>query len=366
MAHDIIGQGSKQDIKQGDGQAGRETDEQGTITLSLCMILKDEEFFLPRCLESVRDYVDELVLVDTGSTDRTVEICQQFTDRVFQFDWKDDFAAARNFSLQQARGQWILVLDADELITQADLATLRALLSGAQEDAFVLDQLNYGDDPVERDWQPLREPQVFGWPYKGFRLNPCARLFRNRDDIRYVGKVHEVIDLRNGTLPAAALHIPIHHDINGNPEKDRNRRQLNYLRMMESALEELPDGRLAARAAGVRMYMLQDYTGALALLELAISLDYETEINREALAEAHYRLGNVAQALRGYRALYNEGFATPSLCNNYSNLLVKASEFDTAITVLERGLTLGQPAPEKVARVRHNIDYLRGQRSGET
>jgi glycosyltransferase involved in cell wall biosynthesis len=348
----------------GDKTVEHDTDQrcvQGDIELSLCMILKDEAFFLSRCLESVRHYVDEIVLVDTGSSDSTLAICRQYTERVFTFDWVNDFAAARNFSLQQARGKWILVLDADELITPDDLATLRALLSSASEDAFILDQLNYSDDPVERDWQPLNGQQVFGWPYKGYRLNPCARLFRNRQDIHYTGKVHEVIDLREGDLPSRALHIPIHHDINGNPDKDRRRRQLNYLSIMESALAESPDGRLAARAAGVRMYMLQDYTGAVALLEQAISLGYEPQINREALAEAHYRLGDFTAATQGYRALYSEGFATPSLCNNFSNLLVKADDFQTAITVLERALTLGQPAPERIARLRQNIEYLRGQ-----
>lgn len=339
-----------------DQAAGR-----GDIELSLCMILKDEEFFLPRCLASVRDYVDEMVLVDTGSSDRTVEICQQYTDNIFEFSWVDDFAAARNFSLEQARGRWILVLDADELIVADDLTRMRALLASAAEDVFILDQLNYSDDPAERDWQPLREPHVFDWAYKGYRLNPCARLFRNRSDIRYAGKVHEVIDLHNGELPSRALHIPIHHDINGNPDKDKHRRQLNYLRMMELALQKSPDGRLAARAAGVRMYMLQDYAGAIGLLEQAISLDYEPLINREALAEAYYRLGDIAAATAGYRLLYTDGFATPSLCNNFSNLLVKSGEFDTAITVLERALTLGQPAPDRIARVRHNIDYLRTQ-----
>ncbi|MFT4615113.1 MAG: Flp pilus assembly protein TadD, partial [Bacteroidia bacterium] len=91
------------------------------------------------------------------------------------------------------------------------------------------------------------------------------------------------------------------------------------------------------------------------------SLGYEPQINREALAEAHYRLGDFTAATQGYRALYSEGFATPSLCNNFSNLLVKADDFQTAITVLERALTLGQPAPERIARLRQNIEYLRGQ-----
>ena len=83
-------------------------------TLALCMIVKDEEAHLGCCLESVKGLVDEIVVVDTGSTDRTVEIARQYGARVFSYGWHDDFAAARNVSLSHAGADWILVLDADE------------------------------------------------------------------------------------------------------------------------------------------------------------------------------------------------------------------------------------------------------------
>ena len=71
-------------------------------TISLCMIVRDEEDVLERCLNSAADLVDEIIIVDTGSTDRTREIAQKFTDKVLSFPWIDDFAAARNFSFSQA------------------------------------------------------------------------------------------------------------------------------------------------------------------------------------------------------------------------------------------------------------------------
>ena len=78
------------------------------MNLSLCMIVKNEEEVLARCLESARPLVEEIVIVDTGSTDRTKEIAAQFTDRIFSFEWTDDFSAARNFSFSKAHGDYIL------------------------------------------------------------------------------------------------------------------------------------------------------------------------------------------------------------------------------------------------------------------
>ncbi|UNK21168.1 glycosyltransferase [Paenibacillus sp. N3/727] len=95
--------------------------EQGTpITISLCMIVRQEEGTLERLLQSVKDIVDEINIVDTGSTDRTKEIAYQFTDRVFDFQWIDDFAAARNFSFTKATKQYILWLDADDILQDQD------------------------------------------------------------------------------------------------------------------------------------------------------------------------------------------------------------------------------------------------------
>lgn len=331
------------------------------VTLSLCMILKDEAFFIGRCLDALRDHVDEIVLVDTGSSDDTRDIGGQYTDAIFDFDWVDDFAAARNYSLQQASGDWILVLDADELIEPGHLGYLRQLIGDTDADVFFLDQLNYSDNTIERDWQPQVAEHPYGWSYKGFRANPVARLFRNRADIRFTGTVHEIIDLNDETLVVEQLRVPIHHDMNGNPAKDSHGRQRKYLRIMEQALRRQADGRLAARAGAVRMYELQDYRGAIEHLQLAVELNYDRDCNLEAIAEAWYRLGEHERAVAAYAQLYGSGYATASLCNNYSNLLVKQQDYAAAIEVLERALTLGQPAPQRIARIRHNIDYLRSQ-----
>ncbi|GAA3408495.1 glycosyltransferase [Paenibacillus hodogayensis] len=90
------------------------------ITISLCMIVKNEEKSLGRCLESVRDIADEIVVVDTGSTDRTKQIAAAFTARLYDFAWVDDFSAARNYAFAQATQEYILWLDADDVLERSD------------------------------------------------------------------------------------------------------------------------------------------------------------------------------------------------------------------------------------------------------
>lgn len=92
------------------------------LTISLCMIVKNEEEVLARCLDSIADLMDEIIIVDTGSTDRTREIAAQYTDKIFDFPWNNDFSAARNFSFSKARMDYIYVADADEVLDEENHA----------------------------------------------------------------------------------------------------------------------------------------------------------------------------------------------------------------------------------------------------
>ena len=87
------------------------------ITLSLCMIVRDEEAVLARCLDSAQGIADEIVLVDTGSRDRTKEVAARYTDRIYDFPWRNDFSAARNYALSLARMDYCFWLDADDVIS---------------------------------------------------------------------------------------------------------------------------------------------------------------------------------------------------------------------------------------------------------
>ena len=88
--------------------------------ISLCMIVRNEEAVLARCLDSIRDEVDEIIIVDTGSSDNTKEIAARYTDKIYDFKWIDDFAAARNFSFSKATMEFAMWLDADDVLTSTD------------------------------------------------------------------------------------------------------------------------------------------------------------------------------------------------------------------------------------------------------
>ncbi|MGB0113827.1 MAG: glycosyltransferase family 2 protein [Ilumatobacteraceae bacterium] len=145
--------------------------------LSAAIIVKDEAEFLATCLASIADVCDELVVVDTGSTDDSVEVARSFGAVQAVRPWDDDFAAARNAALDLATGQWILYIDADEQLDRCDPAALRAELSAAT-DAVAL-RVWFRTRPI---WSPYRE----------------FRLWRHRPDIRFVGRIHEtmVADIR--------------------------------------------------------------------------------------------------------------------------------------------------------------------------
>jgi tetratricopeptide (TPR) repeat protein len=144
------------------------------MSLSLCMIVRDEEATLSDCLESVRSLVDEMVIVDTGSRDRTLEIAHSFGATTHSIPWENDFAAARNYALQQVHSDWVLVLDADEVLLPEIVPSLRQCM--ADEHCLVVNLVRH----------ELGARQV---PY-----SLVSRLFRNHPAIAFARPYHESID----------------------------------------------------------------------------------------------------------------------------------------------------------------------------
>lgn len=147
------------------------------LKLSLCMIVKDEEAMLGRSLAAVRSAVDEIIVVDTGSSDRTVEIAREHGARVLHHEWTGDFAAARNVSFEAATGDWVMYLDADEVLVEEDAAHLRALTGRTWREAFYLVEVNHTGD--------LEDGTAV--------THDALRVFRNRPHYRFEGRVHEQI-----------------------------------------------------------------------------------------------------------------------------------------------------------------------------
>ncbi|MDF2802877.1 MAG: glycosyl transferase, partial [Anaerocolumna sp.] len=106
-------------------------------SISLCMIVRNEENSIRRCLSSIIDMVDEIIIVDTGSQDKTIDICNEFGAKVYPYTWQEDFSAARNFSIKMATSDWILWMDADEELITTNKNGLKKLLEDNNEALFV-------------------------------------------------------------------------------------------------------------------------------------------------------------------------------------------------------------------------------------
>lgn len=333
--------------------------ETDSLRLSLCMIVKDEEYFLDQCLSAAAIHVDEIIVVDTGSTDSTREIAARYTDKVFEFAWDDDFSNARNFSLAQAQGDWILVLDADEVISGPDLESMRVVIASSEMDGYFLIRRDYNNNALEGGWFSVQEDTPLSKGYRGYHKHPVCRVFRNRKDIRYRGRIHERVDWSLPEEVKGTLDVTIHHYVDDNPDKRRAARQLSYLDYMEQELEANPDGRLHAIAGATYLRFKEDYRRAIQHLRRAVELNYERNRNLESIAEAHYRLGELQPAYDTYLSLYKDGYKTPALCLNLANLSVKSADFGFAVDLLQQSMALGNFEPGLRTTIRKNIEHLR-------
>jgi GT2 family glycosyltransferase/tetratricopeptide (TPR) repeat protein len=269
--------------------------------VSLCVIVKNEEANLADCLGPACDLVDEVIVVDTGSTDRTREIAKRLGARVFEFPWVDDFAAARNESLRHASGQWIFWLDADDRLEEPERQKLRALFAELKDEdcAYVMKCLC----PAAPALGPGSETVV-----------DHVRLFRNDPELRWRYRVHEQImpSLRRRGTRVQWADVTIRHV--GYQEPALRRAKLERdIRLLEQSLAESPDEPFVLfnmASVYVEQGRLAD---ALPLLKRSLAQSHPTDsIVRKIYAlivQCHRRLEQPGAALeycRQGRAVYPE------------------------------------------------------------
>lgn len=162
----------KKQTDQDNWKYDRELFNKRNPKLSVVMIVKNEEAMLAECLESVRD-ADEIIIVDTGSTDSTKEIAARFTDKIYDFKWCDDFSKARNYAVLRASGQWLLSIDADEKLEDGGIEKIRGAISATTKPAIALRMATASNSYF------------------------VPRLFRNIPSVRWEGRIHEMINTRD-------------------------------------------------------------------------------------------------------------------------------------------------------------------------
>lgn len=207
-------------------------------TLSVAMIVKNEEAHLAHCLASIRDLADEIVVVDTGSSDRTVEIAQGFGAKLGHFAWNDDFSAARNESLRLCSGDWVLVLDADEAVDRLDHPVLRGLMEKGEHAAWYVLLRTYFTDGTQAslDVAVVRNQSAYteGKDLPYYAEAPGLRFFRRLDGVHFKGTIHELAApfFEEQGLEIVRSPVVVHHYGKLDAQREKGKMAF-YLRLAE-------------------------------------------------------------------------------------------------------------------------------------
>jgi tetratricopeptide (TPR) repeat protein len=305
------------------------------------MIVKNEAKSLPRCLESVHGVADEIVVVDTGSNDDTVTVAERFGARIFHFAWVDDFSAARNEAVSQARGEWILALDADEALGREARGKIPGLLKEPRFAAYLLNIKS-----------PLKDARG-----QAAVINAWPRLFRNHPEIRYEGRVHEQISpsiARMGGMVArtdlVVDHLGYHQDFT-----DQQSKRGRNLALLRRQLEERSGDPMTLFHLGEALGLGGQITEAADAYRQALSKRdmpaQNAAVANRGLANCLLRMGDYPGALAACReaVTLDDGYALPRLL--MAMTLCRMSRPQEAIEELNTYLRLteqGRPSAQRV------------------
>lgn len=298
--------------------------------LSLCMIVQNEAAFLPDCLASVAGLVDEIVVADTGSTDNTVEIATQAGAKVISVPWQEDFAAARNQALAVVTGDWVLVLDADEMLNDRIIPTLKTAI--ANERALVINLMRH---------------EI------GSRQSPyslVSRLFRRHPQLTFSRSYHESIDdsvldlLANEpdwqVLNLAGIAI-LHKGYTPELLKQRQKSQ-RAKALLEKALQQTPNDPYLCNKLGALYLSMGDDKEGFKLLKQGLKSNTASVPIR---FELHYHLANGFReqrkwelARKHYQKALNEDLLLPLKLGallNYGGMLLELGSLAEALQIFE-------------------------------
>ncbi|QDR82549.1 tetratricopeptide repeat-containing glycosyltransferase family 2 protein [Sporomusa termitida] len=295
--------------------------------ISLAMIVRNEASRLAGCLECVRQAVDEIVIVDTGSSDATLQIARTYTPKVYSYRWQDDFAAARNYAIEQTTGDWVLSLDADEQLSVAP-GDLQALISRPGYTAFCLPlhALKAGNE---------------GYEYDRYIV---LRLFRQH--YRFTGPVHEYVLIDTPQTIGHAWSPVIWHQ--AVPASERNSRRGRNIRLLKTALAR------TSPAPCLHYYLGAEWLG-LNRIELAIPA-LQTALRQLSATQVMFRSPAVRHLISCYRQSAKLAAAT-RLCleeseryPEYGDLFFDGAvlfelqgEYTLAMKWLQEAIRLGPP-----------------------
>lgn len=284
------------------------------MPISVCIIAKNEEKYIEECLKKLQPYGFEIVVTDTGSADRTREIAEKYADKVADFEWINDFSAAKNFCASQASNNWILSLDCDEYVESVDLRILRVLLQQKPKQVGVIRMKNI----------QLRENGELG-----YSVGNLPRLY-NRNYYTFEKPIHEqIVSKKNDSEVLEGFLMPmevIHHGYAISGEEMINKQERN-LEILYAGIKQEPDNPYYYFQAGCSLQVLKRYEEAAMMYEKGWALNPPSERNYVvelvmSLANVYVELGRNEEALQ----LMEQNaatFPTANYCFTHANILLE-------------------------------------------
>ncbi len=312
-------------------------------TIALCMIVKDEESLIANAIESVKDIVDEVIVVDTGSKDKTPVIAKELGANVLHFEWNNDFSAARNFGLKNVSSDWVLVLDADEEILKEQSKKL-SQIADSELDACMFMQKNFSST------------QGFGFVpesrkgFKGFYPAFIIRMFRADSRIKFEGFVHETVDASLAGIKAKIgfTDVGIYHYQELKGDDAFREKQIKYAELLEQNIDRFPDKARGYHHIGVVYYRFRnDYERAVNCFERSVKLNAGNSFVFNDLAAAYVQTGKYKKALEAFgKSLQIR--PEPSTFYNIGLLQEKLGNNEAAVLAYEDAVRLNHPRKKEL------------------
>ena len=303
-------------------------------TVSLCMIVKNESKYLGRCLESVKDLVDEIIVVDTGSTDNTVEIARKYGASVYEYQWDNNFSNARNKSLEHATKEWILLMDGDDEFNREDMDKFIQLINTSDKDGHYFITQSYTGEK----------------PGKDVVTNLNLRLLRNNGKYKFTGAIHEQITDCTGktdytNFTTEEIHI-FHYGYLTDVVKEKEKRKRN-ISILQEELKKDPYNAFHCFNMGNEYFALGDQEKALSYfnkvyekIDFNIGFSSKLVIRRimcmEELGRYEEALNAISEGLKAYPK-----FTDLEYLRGY--IYYKIGRFSLAIESMNRCIEMGKP-----------------------
>lgn len=293
--------------------------------ISACMIVKNEEEYIEDCLKSIVDYVDEIIIVDTGSSDGTKHLVMNYTHNVYDYPFNNDFANARNYSLEKSTGDWNLVIDADERMNKKNFEQLRSFI-----------------DSCDSEIAGIRMTKYNFFKNGAWYISTAMRFFRNLPDIKFEGEVNESVSGSIKELGFKMIELPIYINHIGHTKSFLSRQKKNqfYLEIFNKRLEKTPDDvNLKAYVALLyRAYGLVG-KGVQKIEEICGCQSAKESFSFQLFAGHVYKAAqNMEKAKEYYTNALELTKNDPIAYSNLGVANICLRQFDTAIDVLKEGI----------------------------